>query len=171
MASSRAATVDDYLQELPDERRAVVAKVRALVRRRLPKGYKEGMQYGMITYCVPASTLAETHNGQPLCCIGLAAQKNHYALYLTGPYADGAQRAALEDGFAAAGKKLDMGQSCLRFRSLDDIALNPVGDAIASMSVDEFVSFYLAAREKTAKGSRSAKSAKKAATRKPRARG
>lgn len=171
MASSRAATVNDYLQELPDERRAVVRQVRALVRKRLPKGYEEGMQYGMIAYCVPSSRLAETCNGQPLCYIALAAQKNYYALYLSVPYTDPKKRAALENGFAAAGKKLDMGQSCLRFRSLDDIPLGPVGDAVASLSVDEFVGFHLAAREKTARGSRSAKSATKAPRRKSSARG
>src|SRR5476649_186027 len=119
MASSRAATVQAYLAELPPERRKVVSAARDLVLRSLPEGYDEGMDYGMIYYHVPFSRLSETYNGHPLCYVGLAAQKNFYAFYLMGIYSDPARTKAFVDGFARAGKKLDAGKSCVRFNSLD----------------------------------------------------
>src|SRR5919107_235015 len=124
MASSKAATVEEYLAELPEERRAVVAAVRDAVRRRLPAGYEERMSWGMISYEVPLERYPTTYNGQPLVYIALAAQKGHYALYLTSPSQDPAQAAWLKAEFARAGKKLDMGKSCLRFRSLADVPLD-----------------------------------------------
>ncbi|HEX4935029.1 MAG TPA: DUF1801 domain-containing protein [Gemmatimonadaceae bacterium] len=148
MAISTASTVEQYLEELPPERREIVSKVRALVRRNLPKGYDEAMGFGMICYGIPLSRYPKTYNGQPLGYVALAAQKNHYALYLMGPCVDGAQRKELADAFKRAGKKMDMGQSCLRFKSLDDLPLDAVARVIASMPPDELIPYYEAARRK-----------------------
>jgi len=148
MATSKAATVDQYLAELPPERREVVSKVRDLVRRNLPKGYAEAMNWGMISYELPLSRFPKTYNGQPLSYVALAAQKNHYALYLTHAYPGSEQGKRLADAFTRAGKKLDMGKSCLRFKTLDDLPLEDVGRVIASTPPEKLIAMYEAARGK-----------------------
>ena len=148
MATSTAATVEAYLAGLPEERRAVVAAVRDVVRRHLPEGYQETMNWGMISYEIPLERYPTTYNGQPLAYAALAAQKHHYALYLLGAYADPAQAARLAAAFAAAGKKLDLGKSCLRFRRLDDLPLDAIGEAIASTPPEALIARYEAARRR-----------------------
>lgn len=145
MATSKAATVEEYLAELPAERREVVSKVREIVRRNLPKGYNETMQSGMISYGLPLSRFPNTYNGQPLGYVALAAQKNYYALYLMGPYMDPQQAKRLESAFERAGKKMDMGKSCLRFKKLDDLPLDAVGEIIASTSPETLIAHHEAA--------------------------
>ena len=147
MASSKAATVNTYLKSLPAERRKVVAAVRDVVLSNLPKGYRESVNWGHITYEVPLDRYPDSYNGQPLCYAGLAAQKNHYALYLMCAYMDAVQMKALEDGFRKAGKKLDMGKSCLRFKSLDDLPLDLVGSVIASTPVERYIEIYEGTRK------------------------
>jgi uncharacterized protein YdhG (YjbR/CyaY superfamily) len=142
MASSTAATVDDYLASLPEERREVMAAIRKLVRKSLPKGYEEQVGYGMVCYVIPLEKYSETYNGQPLCYVALAAQKHHYALYLTGPYAQPKLAEGLREAFEAAGKKLDMGKSCLRFKKLDDLPLDAVGKVIAAVPPQSFIDVY-----------------------------
>lgn len=144
MAQSDAATVADYLAELPPHRAAIVAHVRDLVNRSLPRGYEEGMGYGMITWSVPRSVYPDTYNGQPLAYVSLAAQKQHYALYLMGVYADSAQEARLREQWAARGTRLDMGRSCLRFTRLEDLHEDLVAEAIAAVPMAAYVA---AARE------------------------
>ena len=112
MVSSAAATVEAYLAELPPERRAVVATVRALVNAHLPEGYVEGMHWGMIGWVIPLSRYPVTYNKQPLIYAALAAQKNNYALYLMCAYSDSQVERDLRAAYAAAGLKLDMGKSC-----------------------------------------------------------
>ncbi len=146
MVQSAAATVKAYLDELPAERRAVIAKVRAAIRRNLPPGYEEAMGFGMITYSVPLARYPKTYNGQPLLYVALAAQKNNYALYLTCVYSDPARAAALRDAFAKIGKKPDMGKSCVRFRKLEDLPLEAIGTLIAGMPVAEYLVRHEAAR-------------------------
>ena len=148
MVLSKAATVSEYLDSLPDDRRKVIAKVRSVIKKHLPKGYKERMAYGMINYEVPLDTFADTYNGQPLCYAGLAAQKNHYTLYLMGAYADPKQRKRLEESFAKAGKKLDMGKSCVRFKTLDDLPLPAIAEVVASTPPDKMIAAARAARKK-----------------------
>ena len=143
---SRATTVEEYLAELPEDRRAVVSAVRRLVRKHLPKGFRETVTYGMLAYGIPLERYPDTYNGQPLCNVAIAAQKNHFSLYLMGAYQDPAQAAALKDAFKAAGKKLDMGKSCLRFRSVDDLPMEAIGRLIAATSVDDFIARYEASR-------------------------
>ncbi len=146
MARSAATTVDEYLAELPEERRAVVARVRETVLAHLPAGYVETMSWGMISYELPLERYPDTYNGQPLVLAALAAQKGHYALYLTCTHADPAQEAWLREAFARAGKRLDMGKSCLRSRRLGDLPLDVVGQAIAAAPPEAFIARYEAAR-------------------------
>jgi hypothetical protein len=142
VVTSRALTVKDYLASLPADRRAAIAAVRKVVRARLPAGFVETMQYGMISYVVPLKRFPQTYNGQPLTVLSLAAQKNYMSLYLLGLYGDAAHRRWFESAYRAAGKRLDMGKSCLRFRSLADLALDVVGQAIARVGVDAVIDMH-----------------------------
>lgn len=142
MATSRATTVDAYLAELPPERRTVVERVLEVVRANLPRGYDESMAWGMISWSIPLARYPDTYNKQPLSYLCLAAQKNHYALYLNCLYADADANAWFAEAFAASGKKLDMGKSCLRFRKLEDLPLDVVGQAIARTTPDEYIAMY-----------------------------
>lgn len=146
MTKSKVTNVGEYLDSLPEERRAVVAKVRDVILKNLPPGYAETMNWGMISYEIPLERYPDTYNGQPLAYAGLAAQKNYFALYLLGANQDPAQEALLRQGFADAGKKLDMGKSCLRFQKLEDLPLDVVGRVIASTSPEEFIERHEAAR-------------------------
>jgi hypothetical protein len=151
MVSSVAVRVPDYLAELPAERRAVVSRVRELVRKSLPPGYEEAMNWGMICWQIPLSRYPDTYNGQPLGYVALAAQKGCYGLYLIGPYMDSGRDAALREAYRLAGKKLDMGKSCVRFRSLDDLLLPAIAEAVASLPVDEYLRLYEKNRPKKKK--------------------
>ncbi|HEU0015389.1 MAG TPA: DUF1801 domain-containing protein [Longimicrobium sp.] len=146
MATSSAATVEEYLAELPEERRAVVSAVRDVVRRNLPDGFEERMNWGMISYEVPLERYPETYNGQPLGYLALAAQKNNYALYLVCASQDPAIEALLRDEFARAGRKPDLGKSCLRFKRLEDLPLEGIGRVVAATTVDEFIARHEAGR-------------------------
>ena len=146
MASSKAATVAQYLAELPADRRAEIEKVRDLVNAAIPDGYREGMGYGMIGWVVPLETYPDTYNKQPLAYAGLAAQKNYNSLYLTCVYASKERTERLKAAAAAAGKKLDMGKSCIRFRRADNLPLDLIRDEIASTNPDDFIRIYEAAR-------------------------
>jgi hypothetical protein len=136
---SDATDVDGYLDELPDDRCHALRTVRQVVLDNLPAGFEEVMQYGMISYVVPLERFPRTYNGQPLAVASLANQKRHMALYLLGIYGDEDGQTWLRQQWGATGKKLDMGKSCLRFRSLDDLALDLVGAAIARTSVDDLI--------------------------------
>ena len=149
MASSKAKTVKEYLAELPEERRAVIASVRALVNRHIPDGYVEAMSWGMIAWEVPLSRYPTTYNKQPLPYVALAAQKQYYALYLTVCYANSAQDVVLRNAYADAGLKLDMGKSCLRFKKPDDLLPEVIGRVIASTPVDTLIAQYEASRART----------------------
>ena len=160
MVSSAAKTPEAYLASLPEERRAVISKIRDLIRKNLPKGYVESMNWGMLCYGIPLERYPDTYNGEPLGYVALAAQKNSYSLYLLGPYADEAEVEKLREGFAKAGKKLDMGKSCVRFKKPEDLALDVIADSIRSTPPDAYIAQYEAVRSKMA-------SAKKAPAKKP----
>ena len=136
---SEATTVEEYLAELSPERRAIVETVRAVILENLPAGYEESMNWGMITYQVPLSIYPETYNNKPLMYAALASQKNYLSLYLTGVYIDAEARQAFEAAYQATGKRMDIGKSCVRFRKLDDLPLELIGQSIAAMEIDEFV--------------------------------
>jgi hypothetical protein len=147
MARSNAKTVAEYLRELPADRRAEISKVRDVVRRNLPDGYREEMLFGMISYGVPLSRMSDTYNGQPLCYAALAAQKNDNTLYLMSVYAHDDNRRAFEEGFKKAGKKLDMGKSCVHFKSADDLPLDLIGSTIAAIPMEKWVEIYEKSRK------------------------
>jgi hypothetical protein len=146
MVQSNATTVEAYLAELAPERRASVEAVRAVVLDNLPEGYEESMLFGMITYSVPLSRYPETYNKKPLCYAALAAQKNHFSLYLMNVYAGSDSEARFRAAWAKSGKKLDMGKSCVRFRSAGDLALDLVGKTIAATPAEAFIGQYEASR-------------------------
>jgi hypothetical protein len=139
---SGASTVQQYLDSLPADRRVVIAAIREVVLRYLPQGYRETMNWGMISYEIPLEVYPATYNGQPLSYAGLAAQKSHYALYLMAVYGDPTREARLREGFAQAGKKLDMGKSCVRFHRLEELPLDVIGELIASTPPDELIAAY-----------------------------
>ena len=136
---SEAKTVEEYLAELPEDRREAISKVREVILANLPEGYEESMNWGMIAYEVPLSTYPDTYNGQPLAYAALASQKNHMAVYLSGIYMDEEARAKFESDYRATGKRFDAGKSCVRFRKLDDLPLPVIAEAIAYLPADEFV--------------------------------
>jgi hypothetical protein len=161
MASSAAATVDQFLAELPPERVELVTTVRDLVNANLPEGYHEAMQYGMVGWSVPHDRYPagyHTDPSQPLPLAALASQKQYVSLYLMGLYIPGpgddptdaetADVRWLRDAWAATGRKLNMGKSCVRFKKLDDVAPDVLGQAIARLPVDEYVERYEASRPK-----------------------
>jgi hypothetical protein len=148
MAKSKAATVDEYLAELPEDRRAAIAEVREVVLRNLPAGYVETMSWGMIGYEIPLERYPKTYNGQPLMYAALGSQKNYCAVYLMGVYGDGEQARRFREAFKQAGKKLDMGKSCVRFRTADDLALDAVGEVIAGTTPEQYIAIHEASRQK-----------------------
>jgi len=149
---SDAATVEEYLAGLPEDRRQALEAVRRVVLENLPGGYEECMSHGVIAWVVPLSRYPDTYNGLPLQLAALASQKRHMALYLNNVYSDADTREWFTSAYASSGKRLDMGKSCVRFRRLDDLPLDVIGRAIARTSVDAFLAFYAAARSKTKRG-------------------
>ncbi|MGI9610034.1 MAG: DUF1801 domain-containing protein [Acidimicrobiia bacterium] len=145
---SDAKTVEDYLADLPGDRFDAITQLRETILDRLPDGYEEAMNWGMITYQVPLSTYPDTYNGKPLMYAALASQKNHFAVYLSGIYQDDGRRDSFLQAYKETGKRLDVGQSCVRFRKVDDVPFEVIGDAIAAVPVNEFVSVAKAVRQK-----------------------
>jgi hypothetical protein len=151
---SKEQTVAGYIKSLEPERRAAISKVREVVRKNLPKGFEEGMQFGMIGYYVPLKRFPDTYNKQPLLIAGLASQKNFMALYLLGVYGDAKLDKWFRAEFKKAGKKLDMGKSCLHFKSLDALPLPLIGEVITKVSVDDLIATHQAIRTPSARAKR-----------------
>jgi hypothetical protein len=139
---ARPATVDAYLDSLPAGKHEVIAAAHKFVREHIPAGYAEFMSWGVINWGIPLSRFANTYNAHPLCYVALGAQKNYSALYLMGCYGDARQTGFLKDEFKKAGKKFDMGKSCLRFRTLDDLELASVGKVIGMVKPEQFLEHY-----------------------------
>jgi uncharacterized protein YdhG (YjbR/CyaY superfamily) len=136
---SNAKTVKQYISELPDDRKKAITTVRNAILKNLPKGYEEAMNWGMISYQVPLETYPDTYNKKPLMYAALASQKNHMAVYLSGIYMSEKARKKFEAAYKATGKRFDAGKSCVRFRKLDDLPVDLIGESIASIQVDELV--------------------------------
>ncbi|MEJ2413152.1 MAG: DUF1801 domain-containing protein [Anaerolineales bacterium] len=136
---SEAATVQEYLSELPPERRQIIEKVRQTILDHLPDGYEEVMNWGMITYQVPLEVYPDTYNKKPLMYAALASQKNHMAVYLTGIYLDGELQQDFEEKYRASGKRYDVGKSCVRFRELEDLPLDLIGESIQAFEMEDFI--------------------------------
>ena len=147
--TARPSTVNAYLASLTPEKRAVMEKARAFVRMHIPKGYAEFMNWGVINWGIPLEKFSNTYNGQPLCYVGLGAQKNYNSLYLMGAYdiSNGKYTTPfsenlLADAFKKAGKRLDMGKCCLHFKELDDLELTSVAKVIAMSTPKQYLAYY-----------------------------
>ena len=146
MVKSSATTVEEYLEELPADRRETIETVRKVVLENLPDGYEESMNWGMISYEIPLSRYPKTYNKQPLGYAALASQKNYCTLYLMTAYAHSEQEKKLREAFAKAGKKLDMGKCCIRFKTAADLPLDAIGEAVASSTPEHYIESYEQAR-------------------------
>lgn len=142
---SKATTVKAYLAELPPERRAAISAVRDVILKNLDKDYEEGMSYGMIGYYVPHRVYPPGYHCNPklpLPFAGLASQKNHMSFYAMSVYADRAEEDWVRERFAERGKKLDMGKCCIRFKKLEDIPLDVIGEIIRRVPVVRCIEHY-----------------------------
>jgi hypothetical protein len=141
--TSNAKTVTAYLEALPADRRTAIGAIRKTILQHLPKGYEECMQYGMISYVVPHSLYPAGYHcdpTKPLTYASLGSQKNHMALYLMCVYGDQPTHDWFCKAWKATGKRLDMGKACVRFNKLDDVPLEVVGQLIARVPVEKYIS-------------------------------
>lgn len=142
----KATSVDDYIRQLPEERKTAIQKLRRLILKNLPKGFEEGLNYGMIGYYVPHSKYPNGYHCDPklpLPFINIASQKNSLNLYHSGIYA----HKELSDWFISeypryCKRKLDMGKSCIRFKKMDEIPYELIGELVNKMTVDEWIETY-----------------------------
>jgi uncharacterized protein YdhG (YjbR/CyaY superfamily) len=139
---SDAVNVEEYLAGLPDDRREAITRVREAILANLPEGYEEAMNWGMVSYQVPLDVYPETYNGQPLMYAALASQKNYMAVYLSSIYSNDGARERFETAYKESGKRYDVGKSCVRFRALEDLPLDLIGDAIRATPIDDFIDTY-----------------------------
>ena len=143
--TSKAKTVKEYLASLPADRRAAISAVREVVLKNLDKDYEEGMQYGMIGFYVPHRVYPPGYHcdpKQPLPFACLASQKNYMSLYLGCTHCDKGQEDWFRKAWAKTGKKLDMGKSCIRFKKVEDLALDLIGEAIKRLPAKKFIDYY-----------------------------
>lgn len=139
---SSAATIEAYLASLPEDRRNALSAVRQVVVKNLPEGYVETMAYGMIAYAIPLAIFPNTYNGHPLMIAALGSQKNYLVIHLMGIYGDPKLRTWFEDEFRKAGKKLDAGKGCVRFKTLDDLPLGVIGEVIAKVPTEKLMKWH-----------------------------
>jgi len=165
---SKATTVSGYLRELPPDRRRAIEAVRKVILDNLDKEYEEGMCYGMIGYSVPHRVYPPGYHCNPqlpLPFAGLASQKQYMSVYLVSNYAEGTpEEGWFRKAWAATGKKLDMGKCCIRFKKLEDLALDVIGEAVRRIPARTYIEFYeksLAGASKT--GARKLAAAKRRA--------
>jgi hypothetical protein len=152
---SKVTTVQQYIADLPEDRRAAIQAVRAVILENLDKGYEEGMQYGMIGYYVPHRVFPAGYHcdpRQPLPFAALGSQKNYMSLYLMGVYGDEGHQAWFREAWAKTGKKLDMGKACVRFKKLADLSLEVIGEVIRRVPANKYIECYQAARGTMSKG-------------------
>ena len=149
---SKATSVKEYLAGLPADRRSAVQAVREVILKNLDKEFEEGIQYGMIGYHVPHRLYPAGYHcdpKQPLPYAGLASQKNHLAIYLMCVYGSPKNAERFRKEWAKSGKKLHMGKSCIRFKKVEDLALDVIGKAIGRVTAREFIAKYEAALRKS----------------------
>lgn len=137
-----------FLSSLSAERRSEVERVRAVVQQHLPAGYEEVVSKNMLVYQVPLVRYPDTYNRHPLWYVALASEKSYLSLHLMPVYGDKALAKRLADAFQAAGKKLDMGKACVRFKKADDLALDVIGEIVAAYPLDRWVQMAKDARRR-----------------------
>lgn len=144
--TSKATTPEEYIQEAPEERQEALKKLRKTIQQNLPKGFEEGMQYGMIGYYVPHSAYPAGYHckpEEPLPFMSFASQKNSVNLYHSGIYAN----KKLHDWFVNeypkhVKTKLDMGKSCVRFKKVENIPYDLIAELVQKISMEEWISIY-----------------------------
>jgi hypothetical protein len=137
--------VEAYLEALPEDRRIALSTVRQTILENLSPGLVETLQYGHIGYVVPHTIYPFGYHcdpKQPLPYLGLASTKSHMALHMFCLYVDEERVAWFQEAYAKSGKKLDMGKACVRFKKLEDLPLEVLGEALRSLPVDRFVAKY-----------------------------
>mgnify|MGYP006173862681 FL=1 len=143
---SKATTVDAYVSELPADRQKAITKLRSVIKKNIPKGFKEEMGYGMMGWSVPLSIYPAGYHcnpKDPLPFMGIASQKNFIAVYHMGIYSSPELLKWFTAAHAKASpKKLDMGKSCIRYKKPEDIPFELIGELAAKMSADEWISLY-----------------------------
>ena len=152
--------IEKYLSGLSDDRRHAIEAIREVINRNLPKGYEEGMQWGMPSYFVPHSAYPAGYHcqpDQPLPLVGLASQKNHMAFYGFCNYIDDVLRNRFVEDWKKTGKKLDMGKSCVRFKKLEDVPLKVIGDAVKRVPMKKFIKQYEVQLQQASAGKKAAK--------------
>lgn len=153
--ASKPASVEQYLAALPPDRRAAIQAVREVILKNLDKGYEEGIQYGIIGYYVPHSIYPAGYHcdpKQPLPFGGIASQKNYMSLYLGCIYGNEKEQAWFREAWAKTGRKLDMGKACIRFKKLEDLPLDVIGEAVRRVSLKGFLDAYEGAMKSMGKG-------------------
>ncbi len=141
----KPTTVAQYLAALPKDRRDALRAVRRVILDNLDAGYAEGLQSGAISYFVPHSVYPPGYHcdpSQPLPYVGLASQKNHMGIYLFCVYSSENEQRWFREAWLKTGKKLDMGKSCVRFKKIDDVALDVIGKTIKRTPARKFIAFY-----------------------------
>jgi uncharacterized protein YdhG (YjbR/CyaY superfamily) len=149
----KASSPEDYISQVPEERQNTLKKLRKTIKDNLSKGLEEGIQYGMIGYYVPHSKYPDGYHckpSEPLPFMSFASQKNSINLYHMGIYA----KKELHDWFVTeypkhSKRKLDMGKSCIRFKNMDEIPFELIGQLTAKMSADEWIDIYESNIKKT----------------------
>jgi hypothetical protein len=139
----------EYLSTLPAEMQAMMRALRSHVRKHLPAGYVERFEHGMLTYEIPLTTYPKTYNGRPLMLAALASQQSYVTLYLMAVYGDKTLEKWFREAYAASGKTLRMGKSCVHFRKLEEIPFEVVERAIAKVPVEAYIKMYERARQGT----------------------
>ncbi|NRB59798.1 MAG: DUF1801 domain-containing protein [Winogradskyella sp.] len=148
----KAESPEDYISQLPEDRKAPISKLHQLIKDNMPEGLESGISYGMLGYYVPKSIYPDGYHCKPfppLPFINLASQKNFIALYHSGVYA----KQELYDWFVSeypkhCKYKLDMGKSCIRFKKMDDIPYDLIKELMRKMSVEEWIEIYESAIKK-----------------------
>lgn len=172
---SKAKTVKEYFAGLPEDRRKALQALREVILKNIDSTYQEGMGYGMPGWSVPHSVYPPGYHcdpSVPLPYAGYASQKNHLSLYLMSIYMNPELEKWFREAWKKTGKKLDMGKSCIRFKKIEDVALDVIGEAIKRMPAKNYVACYesnLGSRRKPTKKKPTAKSrpaAKKTARKK-----
>jgi uncharacterized protein YdhG (YjbR/CyaY superfamily) len=142
---SSASRPEQYLASLPPDRRDAVSRIRDAIRAGLPDGYAEGMQYGMLGWCVPHSLCPDGYHcdpKQPVPFASVASQKQHIGIYLFCVYMDPEVSAWFQAEWKKTGKKLDMGKGCVRVRKIEDVPMELITQTVAKFPVQVFLSRY-----------------------------
>ncbi len=141
-----ASSSDDYINQLPEDRKQVISKLRAVIRKNLPKGFEETISYGMIGWVVPHTRYPNGYHCNPklpLPFLNISSQKNFIAIYHSGIYADEKLYQWFVSEYPKYSKrKLDMGKSCIRFKKIEEIPYELIGELSSKITVNDWVNIY-----------------------------